>query len=90
MKGKYSEEKIVQILNEVIAGAKVLDTCRKYGISDATYYNWKAKYGGMGVSDVRRLKELENENQKLKRLVADQALDILALNDIVKNFSGPK
>ena len=90
MKSKYSDEKIVQILNEVTAGAKVMDTCRKYGISDATYYNWKNKYSGMGVSDVRRLKELEAENQKLKRLVADQALDILALNDLVKNFSRPK
>ncbi len=90
MKKKYSEEKIVQILNEVVAGAKVLETCRKYGISEATYYNWKAKYSGMGVSDIKRLKELESENQKLKRLVADQALDILALNDLVKNFSSPK
>ena len=90
MKTKYSEEKIVQILGEVVAGAKVLDTCRRYGISDATYYNWKSKYGGMAVSEVKRLKELEAENQKLKRLVADQALDILALNDLVKNFSRPK
>ncbi len=90
MKKKYSEEKIVQILNEVTAGAKVLDTCRKYGISDATYYNWKSKYSGMAVSDVKRLKELETENQKLKRIVADQSLDILALNDLVKNFSGLK
>jgi len=90
MKTKYSEEKIVQILNEVTAGAKVLDVCRKYGISDATYYNWRSKYSGMQVSDVKRLKELESENQKLKRLVADQALDILALNDLVKNFSRPK
>lgn len=90
MKTKYSEEKIVQILNEVIAGAKVLDVCRKYEISDATYYNWKSKYGGMQISDVKRLKELESENQKLKRLVADQALDILALNDLVKNYCSPK
>jgi len=60
MKTKYSEEKIVQILNEVVAGAKVMDTCRKYGISDATYYNWKARYAGMGVSDTQRLKELES------------------------------
>ena len=90
MKSKYSEEKIVQILAEVAAGAKVLDSCRKYGISDATYYNWKNKYGRMTVPDVKRLKELEAENQKLKRLVADQALDILSLNDLVKNFSRPK
>lgn len=90
MKTKYSEEKIVQILNEVVSGAKVMDTCRKYGISDATYYNWRSKYGDMSVSDVKRLKELEAENQKLKRLVADQALEVLALNDLVKNFCRPK
>jgi putative transposase len=90
MKSKYSEEKIVQILGEVAAGAKVLETCRKYGISDGTFYNWKSKYGGISVPDVKRPKELESENQKLKRLVADQALDILALNDLVKNFSRPK
>ena len=90
MKTKYSEEKIVQILNEVTAGAKVLDVYRKYEISDATYYNWRRKYSGMQVSDVKRLKELESENQKLKRLVADQALDILALNDLVKNYCSPK
>lgn len=54
MKTKYSEEKIIKILNEVEAGAKVLETCRKYGISDATYYNWKSKYGGMQVSDVKK------------------------------------
>ena len=90
MKKRYSDEKIVQILDEVVAGARVLDTCRKYGISEPTYYKWKSKYSGMSVSDVGRLKELESENQKLKRLVADQALDILALNDLVKNFSRPK
>jgi len=67
-----------------------MDTCRKYGISDATYYNWRSKYGGMSVSDVKRLKELEAENQKLKRLVADQALEVLALNDLVKNSCRPK
>lgn len=90
MKKKYSEEKIIKILNEVTAGAKVLETCRKYEISDATYYNWKNKYSGMAVSDVKKLKDLESENLKLKRLVADQALDILALNDLVKNFCSPK
>jgi putative transposase len=90
MKRKYSEKKIIKILNEVTAGAKVLETCRKCGISDATYYNWKSKYGGMSVSDVKKLKELESEKLKLKRLVADQALDILGLNDLVKNFCSPK
>jgi putative transposase len=67
MKTKYSEEKIVQILNEAVAGAKVLETCRKYGISDASYYNCRSKYRGMSVSGVKRPKELEAENQKLKR-----------------------
>jgi putative transposase len=67
----------------VTAGAKVLDLCRKHGISDATFYNWKAKYGGMTVADVRRLRELESENSKLKRIVADQQLDISALKDLL-------
>jgi len=68
----------------------LLEICRKYRISDASYYIWKSKYGGIAISDVRRLKELESENHKLKGLVTNQVLDILALNDLVKNFSGPK
>jgi putative transposase len=63
MKTKYSEEKIVQILNEAVAGAKVLETCRKYGISDASYYNLRSKYRGMCVSGVKRLKELETDSE---------------------------
>jgi len=66
-----------------------LDTCRQYGISDASSSNWMSKYSGMEVSEVKGLKELETENQKLKRIVADQPLDILALNELVKNFSSP-
>lgn len=85
--GKYSEEQIVKILKEADAGVKVSDLCRKYGFSDATYYNWKAKYGGMGVSEVKRLKQLEDENRRLKQIVADLTLDNQALKAVVtKNF----
>ena len=82
-KKRFSEEQIIAVLKEAEAGAKVLDLCRKHGISDATFYNWKAKYAGMTVADLRRLKELEAENAKLKRIVADQALDISALKDLL-------
>jgi putative transposase len=85
--GKYSEEQIVKILKEADAGIKVSDLCRKYGFSDATYYNWKAKYGGMSVSDVKRLKRLEDENLRLKQIVADLTLDNQALKAVIsKNF----
>ncbi len=85
--GKYSEEQIVKILKEADAGIKVSDLCRKYGFSDATYYNWKAKYGGMGVSEIKRLKQLEDENRRLKQIVADLTLDNQALKAVVsKNF----
>ena len=84
MKGKgFSEEQIIGVLKEVEAGAKVVDVCRKYNISDATYYNWKAKYYGMEVNELRRLKQLEDENRKLKQLVADQALDIQGLKHVL-------
>ena len=88
MKGKrYSEEQIIGILKEAEAGAKTGDLCRKYGISDATLYNWKAKYGGLTVNEARRLKRLEDENRRLKQIVADQTLDIQALKGIIsKNF----
>lgn len=85
--GKYSEEQIVKILKEADAGVKVSDLCRKYGFSDATYYNWKAKYGGMGVSEIKRLRQLEDENRRLKQIVADLTLDNQALKAVVsKNF----
>jgi putative transposase len=85
--GKYSEEQIVRILKEADAGVKISDLCRKYGFSDATYYNWKAKYGGMGVSEIKRLKQLEDENRRLKQIVADLTLDNQALKAVVsKNF----
>jgi putative transposase len=79
---RFKEEQIIAVLKEAEAGAKVLDLCRKHGISDATFYNWKAKYAGMTVAELRRLRELETENSKLKRIVADQALDISALKDL--------
>ena len=76
MKAKrYIEEQIIGVLREAEAGAKTKDLCRKYGISEPTFYNWKAKYGGMTVSDVRRLKELESENSRLKKLLAESELD---------------
>jgi putative transposase len=84
---KYTEEKIVGILKEVEAGITVSEICRKYGISDATYYNWKAKYGGMAASDIKRLRQLEDENRRLKHLVADLTLDNQALKAVIsKNF----
>jgi putative transposase len=82
-KKRFSEEQIIAVLKEAESGAKVLDLCRKHGISDATFYNWKAKYAGMTVAELRRLRELEAENAKLKRIVADQALDISALKDLL-------
>jgi putative transposase len=84
---KYSEEQIITVLKEGEAGAKVVDLCRKYGMSEATYYNWKAKYAGMTVSDLRRLKALESENRRLKQIVAEQALDNQTLKELLsKNF----
>ena len=72
---RYSEEQIIGILAEHEAGAKCADLCRKHGMSEGTFYNWKAKYGGMTVSDAKRLKALEDENAKLKKLLAEQMLD---------------
>jgi putative transposase len=84
---KYTEEQIIAVLKEGEADAKVADLCRKYGMSDASYYNWKAKYAGMTVSDLRRLKALETENRRLKQIVAEQALDNLTLKELLsKNF----
>jgi putative transposase len=84
---KYTEEQIIAVLREGEAGAKVSDLCRKYGMSDATYYNWKARYTGLTVSELKRLKALEEENRRLKQIVGEQALDIRALKDLLsKNF----
>lgn len=83
MKKRFSEEQIIGILKEAEVGLKVAELCRKHGISEATYYNWKAKFGGMTVSDAQRLKALEAENAKLKRLLADAMLDNVALKDVL-------
>lgn len=74
-KSRFTEEQIIGVLKEADAGMKVADLCRKHGISDATFYNWRSRYGGMDVSEARRLRQLDEENQRLKRLVAEQALD---------------
>ncbi|MCC6795731.1 MAG: transposase [Candidatus Hydrogenedentes bacterium] len=83
MKGKrYSEEQIVRILKEVEIGKPVAEVCREHGVSEQSVYRWRTKFGGMDVSDVQRLKQLEDENSRLKRLVANQALDIELLKEI--------
>ena len=79
---KYTEEQITQILNQAEASNNVSDTLRKYGVNDSSYYRWKAKYGGMDSKSIQRLRELERENARLKRIVADQMLDITILRDI--------
>ena len=78
-KSRFSEEQIVRVLKEVESGSKPKDVCRRLGISDQTLYNWRQKYGGMEVPDVRRLKGLEDENRKLKQVVAEQLLEITAI-----------
>ena len=86
-RGKYRLEQIIGILQEAESGVKVQELCRKYGMSDATFYNWKAKYGELTISEARRLKALEEENRRLKQIVADQALDIQALKAVnSKNY----
>ena len=81
MKKRFSEEQILKVLDEARMGTKVEELCRKHGISGPTYYNWKAKYGSMSLSEIKRLKTLETENSKLKKLVADLSLDIVVLKD---------
>jgi putative transposase len=80
---RFTEEQIIGVLREHDAGAKTGDLARKHGVSEATLYNWKAKYGGMDVSDARRLKALEEENGKLKKLLADTMLDNTALKELL-------
>lgn len=81
-RSKFTEEQIITILREHEAGVKTADLCRQHGISSATFFNWKAKYGGMEVSDARRLKALEDENRKLKKLLAEAVLDNAMLKDL--------
>lgn len=81
---KFSETQIVSILKEAEAGMPVKEVCRKYGISSPTYYKWKAKYGGLGASELKRIKELEAENARLKRMYADKAMETEALRDLIE------
>jgi putative transposase len=82
-RSRFTEEQIIGILREQEAGAKCADLCRKHGMSEATFYAWKAKFGGMDVSDAKRLKALEEENARLKRLLAESMLDQAALKDLL-------
>jgi putative transposase len=82
-RGRFTEDQIIGVLREHEAGVKTADLCRKHGISDATFYNWKAKYGGMTVSDSARLRALEDENRRLKKLLAESMLDVSALKDLL-------
>jgi putative transposase len=88
-KSRFSEEQIVGVLKEAEAGVPVKDLCRRIGISDATFYHWKAKYGGLEVSETRRLHQLEEENGRLKKIVAQQALDLDALKVVLAKSGRP-
>ena len=83
-KGKFTEEQIIRVLKEYGTGKKVHDICREQGISDATFYNWKNKYSGMEQNELKRLRELEGENSKLKRIVAELNLENYALKDLIE------
>ena len=80
---RHTEEQIIEVLQEAQAGATVAEVCRRHGISQPTYYKWKQKFGGLQVSDAKRLRLLEEENRKLKKLVADQALDAMVLKELL-------
>jgi putative transposase len=86
-KSRFTEEQIIGILQEAEAGAEVRELCRRHGMTETTFYRWRKKYGGMEVSEARRLKQLEDENRRLKRLVADQALNLQVLKDLLGNKS---
>ncbi|CAK7262000.1 Insertion element ISR1 uncharacterized 10 kDa protein A3 (plasmid) [Shinella sp. WSC3-e] len=86
-RSRFSDEQIIGILKEHQAGLSVVELCRKYGVSDATFYKWRSKYGGMDVPEAKRLKALEDENAKLKRLLAEAMLDVSTLKEMLgKNF----
>jgi len=83
-KSRYTAKQIIAILKQHDAGVKTADLCREHGISDATFYNWKAKYGGLDVSEAQRLRQMEDENRRLKALVADLSLDKEALKAVIR------
>ena len=86
-RSRFSEEQVIGILKEHQSGATAADLCRKHGVSDATFYKWRSKYGGMEVSDAKKLKALEAENAKLKKLLAEQMMDVSTLKEMLgKNF----
>ena len=90
MKKRFSEEQIVKILQEHKEGKTITEVCRNYGIAENTFYIWQRKYGNMQLDDVRRMKSLEEENRKLKRLVAELSLENMVQKDVIKNFSSPE
>jgi len=90
-RARFSEEQIIGVLKEAEAGAKIGELCRRHGIWDATFYTWRSKYGGLEISEMRRLRQLEEENRRLKSIEADQALDLRALKDVLqKNGYSPR
>ena len=90
-RSRFNEEQIIGVLKEAEAGAQVSELCRRHGISEATFYTWRSKYGGLEISEMRRLRQLEEEHRRLKSIVADQALDLRALKDVLaKNGYGPR
>lgn len=84
-KSRFTEAQIIGILKEAEAGAQITELCRRHGITETTFYRWRRKYGGLDVSDARRLKQLDEENRRLKRIVADQALNLQVLKDLLGN-----
>ena len=90
MKKIYSEEQLVKTLKDVEATGKQAEACRKYGVSDATIYNWRKRYGGLELSDLRKLKTLEDENRRLKMIVADKELDLDALKALLEKYDGAR